>query len=163
MTRVQRIVSGRSAIAAILLAGAFTGLRALPASADLSSRYSAGQHRAQALQSQVNDESQQIQQYQGSIDSLQQRLVAVQHSVDVQEAQMRSATDQLSADRVRLRSLRIAFRRDRKALAAQLRAQYESPPPSLVNVVVSAGGFNSLINSISYMAKLRHANLRTVA
>src|ERR1700750_3326861 len=112
MTRVQRIVSGRSAIAAILLAGAFTGLRALPAAADLSGRYQAGQHRAQALQSQVNEESQQIQQYQGSIDSLQERLFGVQRSVDVQERQLRAATEQLSADRTRLRSLRVAYRRD---------------------------------------------------
>src|ERR1700761_2845268 len=115
MTRVLRIVSGRSAVAAVLLTGAVTGLRVVPASADLSDRYQAGQHRAQALQSQVNDESQQIQQYQGSIDSLQQRLAGVQHSVDIQEAQLRSATDQLTADRTRLRSLRVAYRHDRRA------------------------------------------------
>ena len=64
---------------------------------------------------------------------------------------------------MRLTSLRAALKHDRAALAAQLRAQYESPPPSLVNVVVSAGGFNQLVNGLADMAKLRRANARTTA
>jgi peptidoglycan hydrolase CwlO-like protein len=163
MSRAASIAAGRTALVAALLAVALVGLRALPASADLSTRYQTGQHRAQQLQSAVNDESQQISQFQGSIDSLQQRLAGVQQSVDAQEQQLQATTDQLAAARTRLKSLRAAYRRDRLALAAQLRAQYESPPPSLVNVVVNAGGFNALVNDFSDMAKLRHANERTVA
>jgi peptidoglycan hydrolase CwlO-like protein len=162
MIRVARNLSGRlvlaTAVAAVVL-----GLRVLPASADLSSRYESGQHRAQQLQSQISGESQQIQQFQGSIDSLQQRLAGVQQSVDTQERQLRATTDQLAADRTRLHELRASYRRDRTALAKQLRAQYESPPPALVNVVVNAGGFDALVNQISYMAKLRRANQHTVA
>jgi len=75
---------------------------------------------------------------------------------------LRSTTDQLAGARARLTSLRAAFRHDRVALAAQLRAQYESPPPSIVNVVISAGGFNDLVNGLSYMAKLRRSNERTI-
>jgi peptidoglycan hydrolase CwlO-like protein len=161
MNRVARNVPGRLAFVAAMLV-VVLALRVLPASADLSSRYQAGQHRAQQLQSQISGESSQIQQFQGSIDSLQQRLVGVQQSVDAQESQLRTTTDQLTADRSRLRQLRVTFRHDRRALAAQLRAQYESPPPSLVNVVVNAGGFNALVNDISYMAKLRRSNERTV-
>lgn len=164
MTRVARIVSGSAAcvlIAAVVIV--VLALRAGPASADLAARYQSGQQRAQQLQSEISGESQQIQQFQGSISSLQQRLSGVQQSVDVQEQQLRSTTDALTAARGRLTSLRAAFKHDRVALAAQLRAQYESPPPSLVNVVVSAGGFNQLVNSLSDMSKLRRANARTVA
>jgi peptidoglycan hydrolase CwlO-like protein len=163
MIRVARIVSGRTACALAVIAAAIVGLRAVPASADLAARYQDGQHRAQQLQQQISGESQQIQQFQGSIASLKQRLVGVQQSVDAQERQLRRTTDQLTAARTRLTSLRAAYARDRKQLAAQLRAQYESPPPSLVNVVVSAGGFNELVNQVSYMAKLRRSNERTVA
>ncbi len=164
MTRVSRIVSG-SAVCAVLVATVVVvlALRAGPAAADLSSRYAAGQQRAQQLQSEINNASQQIQQFQGSISTLQQRLSGVQTSVDIQEQQLRATTDELTSARARLRSLRAAFKHDRAALAAQLRAQYESPPPSLVNVVVSAGGFNQLVNGLSDMSKLRHANARTIA
>ena len=164
MTRVARIVSG-SAVCVLIAAVVIVvlALRAGSASADLAARYQSGQQRAQQLQSEISGESQQIQQFQGSISSLQQRLSGVQQSVDVQEQQLRSTTDALTAARGRLTSLRAAFKHDRVALAAQLRAQYESPPPSLVNVVVSAGGFNQLVNSLSDMSKLRRANARTVA
>jgi peptidoglycan hydrolase CwlO-like protein len=164
MTRAVRIVSG-SAVCAVVVAAVVVvlALRAGPAAADLQSRYASGQHRAQELQSQISGESQQIQQFQGSISALQERLSGVETSVDIQERQLRSTTNQLTSARARLRSLRAAFKRDRAALAQQLRAQYESPPPSLVNVVVSAGGFNQLINGLSDMAKLRRANARTIA
>jgi peptidoglycan hydrolase CwlO-like protein len=163
MIGVARIVAGRTACALAVLAAAIFGLRAIPAHADLAARYQQGQQRAQQLQQQISGESQQIQQFQGSIDSLQQRLAGVQRSVDEQERQLRQTIDELAAARTRLRSVRAAYARDRKQLAAQLRAQYESPPPSLVNVVVSAGGFNQLVNQVSYMAKLRRSNERTVA
>lgn len=164
MTRVARIVSG-SAVCAVIVASVVVvlALHAGLAAADLAHRYQSGQQRAQQLQSEISGESQQIQQFQGSISSLQQRLSGVQQSVDVQEQQLRSTTDELTAARARLTSLRAAFKHDRAALAAQLRAQYESPPPSLVNVVVSAGGFNQLVNGLSDMAKLRRANARTIA
>jgi peptidoglycan hydrolase CwlO-like protein len=167
MTRVARIVSGSVvcgfAVAAVAAVVVVLGFRAGSASADLAGQYASGQQRAQQLQSQISGESHQIQQFQGSISALQQRLSGVQASVDVQERQLRSTTNQLTSAQVRLRSLRAAFTHDRAALAAQLRAQYESPPPSLVNVVVSAGGFNQLVNGISDMAKLRRANERTIA
>jgi peptidoglycan hydrolase CwlO-like protein len=164
MTRIARIASG-SAVCAVVVAAVVVvlALRAGPAAADLQSRYASGQQRAQQLRSQISGESQQIQQFQGSISALQQRLAGVEASVDVQEQQLRSTTDQLTSARARLKSLRAAFKHDRAALAAQLRAQYESPPPSLVNVVVSAGGFNQLVNGLSDMARLRRANARTIA
>jgi len=163
MTRLARIVCGSTACVLVVAAAAIVlALRAAPASADLASQYQSGQQRAQQLQSKISGESQQIQQFQGSIQTLQQRLSSVQRSVDVQEAQLRSTTDQLAGARARLTSLRAAFRHDRVALAAQLRAQYESPPPSIVNVVISAGGFNDLVNGLSYMAKLRRSNERTI-
>jgi peptidoglycan hydrolase CwlO-like protein len=164
MTRAARIASGSAACAlAVAVVVVVLALRAGPAAADLSSRYQSGQQQAQQLRSQIHDESQQIQQFQGSISSLQQRLSGVQASVDVQERQLRSTTEALTSARARLTSLRAAFQHDRAALAAQLRAQYESPPPSLVNVVVSAGGFNQLVNGLSDMARLRRANARTIA
>jgi peptidoglycan hydrolase CwlO-like protein len=164
MTRVARIASG-TAVCSVAVATLVVvlALRAGSASADLSSQYESGQQRAQQLQSRIGDESQQIQQFRGSISSLQQRLSGVQTSVDIQERQLRLTTDALTSARARLKSLRAAFKHDRLALAAQLRAQYESPPPSLVNVVVSAGGFNQLVNGLSDMAKLRRANERTTA
>jgi peptidoglycan hydrolase CwlO-like protein len=162
MTRVTRIVSGSAVCAAVVaVAVVVLALRAGPAAADLQSRYASGQQQAQQLRSQISGESQQIERFQGSISALQERLSGVESSVEVQEQQLRSTTDALSSARARLTSLRATLNHDRAALAAQLRAQYESPPPSLVNVVVSAGGFNQLVSGLSDMAKLRRANART--
>ena len=163
MTRVARTVTGSAVCAGIVAAVVVVlAVRAGPAAADLASQYASGQQRAQHLRSQISGESEQIQQFQGSIAALEHRLAGVQASVEIEERQLRATTDALSGARARLTSLRAAFTRDRAALAAQLRAQYESPPPSLVNVVVSAGGFNQLVNGVSDMAKLRRANQRTI-
>ncbi len=132
---------GVVAIAAVVI----LALHVTRASADLSSPLPAPVSSAPSSCSpQIDGESQQIQQFQGSIDSLQQRLDGVQRSVDAQEQLLRTTTDALTTRAIPAASLRLAFVHDRTALAAQLRAQYESPPPSMVNVVVNAGGFNAL-------------------
>ena len=134
---------------------------AAPGSADLTDRYRSGQERAQQLRSQIAAQTKRIVGFEGSISSLEGRLRLIQSSVATQESLLTAVTDQLTAARARLVRLRAAYAGDQQALAAQLRAQYESPPPTLVNVVVDAGGFNQLVNGIRDLTAVQRANVRT--
>jgi hypothetical protein len=130
--------------------------------ADLSSRYQAGQHRANQLRSQIRAQSDRIQQYQGSVSTLEQRLSAIQHSVTIQEQQLSNVRFQLGAARTRLAKLEASYARDRKILASELVAEYESPPPTLMNVVVNSRGFDDLLNQLSDLRAVERRNTETV-
>jgi peptidoglycan hydrolase CwlO-like protein len=155
MGRARRILS------LCLISAAAVALPAGSSSADLVGRYQAGQQRAAALRSQIGAETQHIQGFQGSIGSLQGRLVAIQRSVTTQEQLLGTVTDQLSAARSRLATLRSDYARDLRALAAQLRSAYEAPPPTIVSVVVDAGGFNELVNGIRDLTAIERSNVQT--
>jgi hypothetical protein len=142
-----------------LLCAAALGLWAVPGSADLTSRYKVGEERAQALRSQIAAQSRRIQGYEGSISSLQGRLDVIQRSVDAQELILGTISRQLLDARARLGELRVTLARDQETLAAQLRARYESPPPSLMSVVVDAGGFNQLVNGVRDLTSIERANV----
>jgi peptidoglycan hydrolase CwlO-like protein len=144
-----------------LLVAVAAAATAMPSSADLTSRYRSGQQQAQQLRSQIADQTKRIQGFEGSISSLEGRLQAIQRSVTTQERLLGEVSDQLAAARTRLGQLRRDYARDQTDLAAQLRAQYESPTPTLVNVIVDAGGFNQLVNGIRDLTAIRRSNVQT--
>jgi peptidoglycan hydrolase CwlO-like protein len=145
-----------AAIAAVaLLAGS--------SSADLSSRYQAGKHQASQLQSGIAADSTRIRGFQGRISDLEQRLNELQNSIGVQERQLAGVRLALGAARTRLTHLQAEYNRGRRVLAAQLVAEYESPPPTLMNVVVDAQGFNDLLNRVNSMRAVERRNAQTVA
>ena len=41
------------------------------------------------------------------------------------------------------------YARDRRLLARQLVANYETPPPSLMDVVLTSSGFQDLLNNVT--------------
>ncbi|MGO9885050.1 MAG: hypothetical protein ACLPV4_18795, partial [Solirubrobacteraceae bacterium] len=126
--------------------------------ADLTSRYQAGQQRSEQLRSEIRGENTRIAGFEGTISSLQARLTAIEHSVTIQERLLSAVDDQLYAARRRLAQLRAAWARDLSALAAQLRADYETPPPTLMGVVVDSGGFNQLLNGLSELTAIERQN-----
>jgi hypothetical protein len=145
-----------AAIAAVaLLAGS--------SSADLSSRYQAGKRRADQLRGSIQADSNKIRGFQGRVSDLEQRLSDLQNSVVVQERQLSGVRVQLGAARTRLTHLQAQYNRGRKVLAAQLVAEYESPQPTLMNVVVDAQGFNDLLNRLNSMRAVERHNAQTVA
>jgi peptidoglycan hydrolase CwlO-like protein len=129
---------------------------------DLASRYSAGQQRANGLRSAIQSDSKQIQGFEGTISSLQARLTAVQQSLDIQEQQLSEVTVALSAAQLRLVQLQRQLASDRRILASQLVADYESPTPNLVDVIVESQGWNELVNKVSNLKAIAAANSRTM-
>jgi uncharacterized coiled-coil protein SlyX len=144
-----------------LLAAAVAALSAVPSSADLTSRYRSGGQQAQQLRSQITAQTRRIQGFEGSISSLQTRLTAIQSSVATEEQLLREVNDQLSSARSRLTQLRADHVRDLATLGAELRAEYESPPPAIVNVVVDSRGFDDLVNGVRDLTAVERSNVQT--
>jgi peptidoglycan hydrolase CwlO-like protein len=125
---------------------------------DLAGRYSAGQHRAKQLQQSVTSDSKLIEGYEGRIDNLEGRLSVVQRSVTAQELLLGQVTEALGAAQDRLRTLEARYAAGRRMLAAQLVADYESPRPTLVDVVLHARGFDDLVNKLNGIKEVARAN-----
>jgi hypothetical protein len=58
--------------------------------------------------------------------------------------------------------LRKQYAHDQAVLGAQLRRNYESPAPNLVNVIVDSGGFDDLLNRLNNLRAIERRNARTV-
>jgi hypothetical protein len=144
-----------------LLTAATVAIPAASSSANLSSRYQAGQQHASELRSRIKSETQRIQGFEGSISSLQGRLAQIQQNVLIQEQLLGSVTDQLATARARLVTLHADYAKDLRTLSSELLAEYESPPPTVVNVVVDSGGFNDLVNGLRDLSAIQRINVDT--
>ena len=141
-----------------LLTAVGFGVLATAGAADLTSRYQAGQQRSAQLRSAIRGENSRIEGFEGTISSLEGRLTAIERSVTIQERLLTAVDGQLYGARRRLAQLRAEWARDMSALAAQLRADYETPPPTLMGVVVDAGGFNQLLDGLSQLTAIERRN-----
>jgi hypothetical protein len=54
---------------------------------------------------------------------------------------------ELTHARHRVAELKVQYARDRRLLAQQLVANYETPPPSLMDVILTSNGFRELLNT----------------
>jgi peptidoglycan hydrolase CwlO-like protein len=144
--------------APVLVAALIAGLLAEPSLGDLASRYSAGQQRANRLQSTIQSETNRIRGYEGTLANLQERLRTIQRSVLIQQQLLRTVRSQVVARRMRLHELERQYVRDRRVLAAELLAEYESPPPTIVGVIVNSQGFDDLLNRVRNLHAIERHN-----
>lgn len=126
--------------------------------ADLVSRYSAGQQRASRLRSAIQADSAKIQGFEGTLSSLQARLTVVERSLEIQEEQLEQVTTELAGAQQRLAQLQREYASDRRILASQLVADYESPTPTLVDVIIESRGFDDLMNRVRNLKAIARAN-----
>jgi peptidoglycan hydrolase CwlO-like protein len=160
---LERVAStrGRRMIAAALVAAAVVvAVGASTSRGDLAGRYAEQQHQASQLRSAIQSDTTAIQSYEGSISALQARLVIVQRRLDVEEDLLVEVRLELTRARDRLAALQVQYARDRRLLAQQLVANYETPPPSLMAVVLTSSGFQDLLNNVSALRAIDRANVR---
>jgi len=148
------VASALAVVAIVTSAGVSRG--------DLASRYRANKQRANQLRSQVQADDTKIKGFEGTISSLQARLTIVQRSLDVQEQQLQQVTVDLAGAQRRLVQLQRLLATDRRTLASQLVADYESPRPNLVDVIVEARGFDDLVNKVNNLKAIATSNSRTM-
>ncbi len=125
-------------------------------SGDLSSR-------ERSLKQRVNADTARLQVYRGRLQDLQTRLAGIESSLAIQRALLVRIEHQLAAARARLVVLRGELAQDRQRLAEQLVAEYESPKPNLVSVVLDAHGFADLLERVDQLKLIAHRNAEVVA
>jgi peptidoglycan hydrolase CwlO-like protein len=155
---MNRTLSLRRFILLSLLIASAALIPAAQSAGDLSSRIAAGRQHAAALGATIRAESGRIQGFEGTIGALQTRLTAIEGSAAVQEGLLAAVRAQLTHARTRLAALQVQYARDRQVLASELLAEYESPPPTLVNVVVDARGFDDLLNRVRSLKTIERQN-----
>jgi peptidoglycan hydrolase CwlO-like protein len=161
--KLERVASarGRRRIAAALLAAVVVvAVGASASRGDLAGRYAEHQQQASKLRSAIQADTTAIQSYEGSISALQARLAIVQRRLDVEEGLLAQVRVDLTRAREHVAELRAQYARDRRLLARQLVADYETPPPSLMDVVFTSSGFQDLLNNVNALRAIDRANAR---
>jgi peptidoglycan hydrolase CwlO-like protein len=148
---------------ALVLLALFATAAAAPALAGqsqgaLESGISASGAREGSVSAGIRADSQKIAGFQGNINDLQARLSALEESLATERQLLHRLRSQLKAARSRLASLVIQLAHDRKVLVAQVVAAYESPPPSIVTVILDAHGFGDLIERVDDLKAIGQQN-----
>lgn len=151
------------AAAATLALLVFTGLaRQAPSVAagaslsSLNSQLGAEQARQQHLSSSVASLSGMIGSLSGQISLVQSREATVRQDLANDRVKLARAAAALRRERARLLVLRRRLARARMLLALQLRSSYEGDRPDLVSVVLTAHGFNNLLEQINFLSRAEH-------
>jgi hypothetical protein len=104
-------------------------------------------------------ETETIRGYDGTLGALEGRSATLQQSVIVQERLLAQVRAQLAAARERLYELRLRSAQAQRVLAAELLAEYETRPPSIVGVVASAHGFDDLLSRVRNLRAIERGNV----
>jgi peptidoglycan hydrolase CwlO-like protein len=126
----------------------------ISADADLSSKISTKQNRADALRAAVAAESARIRASSAGLAAAQRRLRAIQADVAAQQAKLDRIEGALTTARDRLTRLVARQHRATDALRANLAAAYRNPQPDLVSVVIEAKGFADLLEQADFLKRI---------
>lgn len=144
-------------LALLAIGGAGTAL-AGQSQSQLENGISASAAREGQLSSQIKSDTSRIESFQGNIDDLKSRLDALEASLATEQALLDRVKSQLSSARTHLAELVRELAKDRKVLIAQVIAAYESPPPSIVTVILQAHGFADLIERVDDLKAIGQQN-----
>jgi peptidoglycan hydrolase CwlO-like protein len=150
----------RHAVALLALLAALAAAPALAGQSQgaLESGISSSTAKEGALGASIRADSHRIDGFQGSIHDLQGRLSALESSLAIEHAVLERLRSQLKGARSHLASLVVQLAHDRQVLVAQVVAAYESPPPSIVTVVLDAHGFGDLIERVDDLKAIGQEN-----
>ena len=127
-------------------------------SADLQSQIDANKQTAASLQSQISAESAQISKTANGVAVATANLQIAQAKLVAQDQQLTHVQGELMAARDRLLALEQKLHLASDYLQANLRADYESGTPNIVDVILNAHGFSSLLDQVNYMKDAQHHN-----
>jgi cell wall-associated NlpC family hydrolase len=153
-------VSPRRLLLICALALSAAAVVAMSADADLSSRISAKQNRAEALRAAVASESAKIRASAAGLAAAQRRLAALQADSAAQQAKLDRIEAALTKARDRLTRLVARQHKATDALRANLLAAYRNPQPDLVSVVLQAKGFADLLEKADFLKRVGNQQAR---
>ena len=142
----------RGSIAAFCALGALSaaGAAAAPSPQQLQDRISALQRREGGLRSSIRSDNAGLQRLRGPLADLLDRLDALETSLAIERRQLDQLQGQLRGGRARL-----------AWLEAQLVADYESPAPDLINVLLDSRGFADLLERVEMLRRVERGNVQT--
>jgi hypothetical protein len=129
----------------------------------LEAGISASSAREGQISSELRTAAGRAASFQGSIDALQARLGALEESLRIEHELLERLKSQLSSARTRLAALVSELAQDRRVLIAQVVAAYESPPPSIVTVILQAHGFADLLERVDDLRAIGQENAQATA
>jgi septal ring factor EnvC (AmiA/AmiB activator) len=129
------------------------------------------------LRSQLGAQQSHQQQLSSSIGSLNQLIAKLDSQISLVEGREQTVADELSSDRAKLEAihgeliderallvkLRAKLAAGRALLAKQLLSGYEANQPTLVSIVLSAGGFQDLLNQLNFLGRAEHEQKALIA
>ena len=149
----KRLTLASTAVAAVL-----GGVVIASSSADLQSQINANKQAAASLQSQINSESAQITKTANGVATARANLGIAQAKLVAQDQALTHVQTELMAARDELLALERKLHLASDYLAANLRADYETGSPNLVDVILNAHGFSNLLDQVNYMKDAQHKN-----
>lgn len=155
-----RSIRLRHAVALLTLLAALAATPALAGRSQgvLESGISSSAAKEGALGAAIRADSHKINSFQGNIDDLHARLSALESSLAFERGLLEKLKAQLKTARSHLASLQVQLAHDKKVLVAQVVAAYESPPPSIVTVILDAHGFGDLIERVDVLKAIGQQN-----
>ncbi|HWD68758.1 MAG TPA: hypothetical protein VG293_01115 [Solirubrobacteraceae bacterium] len=150
---LKRLTLASTSVAAIL-----GGVVIASSSADLSSQINADKQAAASLGSQINAESAQIGRTADGVAQARANLEIAQAKLEASDQKLTHVQNELMAARDQLLALEQKLHLASDYLAANLRADYESGKPNIVDVILNAHGFSSLLEQVNYMKDAQHQN-----
>lgn len=146
---------------ALVAVGAAVPAAAGPSPQQLQDRIAGIQRHEGGLRSSIQSDTTNLRQLRGPIDDLLVRLHGLEASLAIERRQLDDLQAQLRTARAKLAFLQAQLRRDYAALRVQLVADYESPPPDWVTVVLDSHGFADLLERIDVLRRIQHGNVQT--
>jgi septal ring factor EnvC (AmiA/AmiB activator) len=143
------------ALVAVLALGAARGTAA-PSVGQLQSQLGAQRSQQQRLSSSIGSLNQLIDQLDAQISLVQRREQAVADQLADDRAKLTAVHGQLVAERKQLVQLKAKLAAGRALLAQQLVSGYEANQPTLVSIVLSASGFQDLLNQLNFLGRAEH-------
>jgi peptidoglycan hydrolase CwlO-like protein len=150
------------ALGLALAVAVLIGATAARSNGDLQSQITASQSAAGALRSAIAAQTASIQSTGQGIRDAGRRLAALQGQVARREAQLAGVQRSLLAARDHLVVLENRLEDATHALAANLLSRYEGTEPDLVTVVLEARGFTDLLEKVTYLQRMAHADAQIV-
>jgi murein DD-endopeptidase MepM/ murein hydrolase activator NlpD len=146
---------------AVLAALAGALVLAAPAAGDNSGKIShlqariaaAKQHEA-ALSSQIADVTSQIRKLEGRVGDVSQRLSVLQHDLALHQERLDKLNALFTFETNRLHFLQHEYARVVNALNQRLVQIYESPDPSVAEVILSAKSVQDAIDTLHYLSAI---------
>jgi hypothetical protein len=157
--RLRHAVASLGLLATVAAGPALAG----QSQGQLESGISGASAREGQVAAGIRADNRRIGSFQGSIDDLKARLDALESSLRIEQELLDRVKGQLAAARSRMAKLQVELAQDKKVLVAQIVAAYESPPPSIVTVILEAHGFADLIERVDDLKAIGQSNAQTTA